>query len=143
MGPRISANAHPRYIVVTDISAFALVTLLLLLVSRIPSILSPLALISFLAAFALGFAAHIGLWLLRGIRSVDLDDDALLLYRGASLTLHRVERRLLRGVRIRRGMGRRMALLRLASGKRLRIPEDAFPREAFARFLAALEEWGK
>jgi len=141
MKTQVYLTAHPRYLITSDLIAFLLVSLVLLVILLIPTLLSPLAFVLLVLCVAVGFYVDIALWYMRGIRSVALDDDALTLYRGKDLSPRRVEQKTVSGVAIRRGIGRRAAIVRLRDGKRLRIPEDAFPPESFARFLAALTAW--
>lgn len=141
MSTPVSLSAHPKYLIASDIIAFLFSALALFAVSRIPMILSLLAFALLTAVVALGFGADIGLWFLRGIRSVELSDDAITFYKGRSLVMQRIERRSVTRLRIARLLGRRRAILFLSSGSRLRITEDAFPREAFGRFLTALGQW--
>ena len=141
MNSRVSADAHPRYLVATDMASFAIASVLLVLLSRLPSLFSPLALALLIVGLAVWFGIDIGIWVLRGIRSMELDAETLTLYRGRSLVAQRIERRSISEVRICRRLGRRTAMLRFPSGKRVRITEDAFPRDAFSRFLVALGSW--
>ncbi|MGA2976404.1 MAG: hypothetical protein ABSF77_13925 [Spirochaetia bacterium] len=141
MSTRVSLSAHPKYLIASDIIAFLFAALALFAVSRIPMILSPLAFAFLTACIALGFGADIGLWFLRGIRSVELADDAITFYKGRSLLMQRIERGSVTRLRIARRLGRRSAVLFLSSGSRVRITEDVFPREAFGRFLTALDQW--
>jgi hypothetical protein len=141
MKTQVSLSAHSRYLIASDLVAFVLITIVLLAVFLIPTLLSLLAFSLLSLCVGIGFGVDIALWFRRGIRSVELDDEALTLYRGKELVPRRIERKTVGGVAIRRVIGRRSAVVRLSDGKRVRIPEDAFPPEAFARFLAALESW--
>ena len=141
MRTRASAYAHLRYLLAADLAAFVLGLLLLLLASRLPSFLSPLALAILIAGLAVWFGLHIVLWLFSGIRSVEISAGVLIVYRGRRLEADRIERRSLSEIRIRRRLGRRTVTLLHSSGKRTRISEDAFAAEAFSQFLAALETW--
>jgi hypothetical protein len=87
---------------------------------------------------AAGFAAEMLVWRARGIRSIDLDEETVTLFRGRSLVPGRVERHLVLSVRIRTALGRRTVELIMMSGKRVRIHDDAFPAESFGQFCAAL-----
>jgi hypothetical protein len=93
------------------------------------------------AACAALCGIEILVWFRRGIRSVELDDAALTIYRGPSFHPRRLERRAITRVRIPRRPGRRIVILTVAAGGRVMIAEDAFPREAFTRFLAAMGAW--
>jgi hypothetical protein len=141
MSARISIDAHLRYVLATDAVAFLAAAILIFLVSRVRSLVSPLALWLLVAALVFGLGVEIALWLLAGIRRVELDDDVLTLTVGRRRRTHRVERADLARLRVTRRLGRSTVLVRLRSGARLRIPEDAFPREAFTRLLSELERW--
>jgi hypothetical protein len=141
MSTRFSADAHLRYVLFTDAAVFSVGALLIVLLSRVRSLVSPLAAWLLLAALVIGFAVEITLWLLLGVRRVELEEYTLTLTVGRSRRTHRVERQDLSRIRITRHLGRTSLLLKLKTGARLRIPEDAFPREAFARLLSALERW--
>jgi hypothetical protein len=136
-----SLDAHPRYLLATDITAFVVGAILVIALRLIPRIFSPLA----IALMVVGLGIILGLdllaWHLSGIRSLRLEDEELTLYRGPGLVMLRVQRRTITSATISHRLGKRRAVLRLANGKRVRIAEDAFPREAFSRFLASLEEW--
>ncbi len=141
MSTRISAEARLRYVLVTDAAVFVVGVLLIVLVSRIRSLVSPLAAWLLLGALVVGFALEITLWILRGVRRVELEEDALILTVGSDRRTRRVQRRDIVRIRITSRLGRTALHLRLANGARLRIPEDAFPREAFARLVSALQRW--
>lgn len=141
MSTRISVEAHLRYVLATDAVAFAAAAILIILVSRIRSLISPLAVWLLAAALVFGLAIEIVLWILLGVRRVELEDDALTLTVGRRQQKHRVERQDLARLRVTRRLGRTAVTVRLRSGARLRIPEDAFPKEAFARLLDALAAW--
>jgi len=141
MGTRISINAHIRYVLGTDVVVFVVAAVLIVLASRIRSLISPLALWLLLAALVVGFAVEILLWIFLGVRRVELEEDALTLTVGRQWRAHRVERQDVIRVQVTRRLGRGALLLRLRTGARLRIPEDAFPRESFARLLDALARW--
>jgi hypothetical protein len=141
MSARFSIDAHPRYLIAADGAAFVVGAVLLLLVSRIRSFLSPLALIILIICLAMGFGCDILIWFLRGIRSIELDDESLTLYRGPSLEMQRVNRGMVTGVSLRSRLWRRDAVVLLGPKHRLRIAEDAFPQEPFERFLSALAGW--
>lgn len=138
---QVILDAHPRYLIATDVVAFVLAAALVLLVSRIPMLLSGLACTLLIALLALGFGLDVLRWWRQGIRSVELDDSTLTVLRGPWLAARRIERRQVTGLRIPWRPGRRAAILRVSHGRRLVITEDAFPREAFARFLTALDAW--
>ena len=141
MSSRISIDARLRYVLTTDAVAFLAAAILIFLVSRIRSLVSLLAVWLLVAALVVGLAVEIALWLLAGIRRVELEDDVLTLTVGRHRRMHRVERADLARLRVTRRLGRVAVRVRLRSGARLRIPEDAFPREAFARLLSELERW--
>jgi hypothetical protein len=141
MKTQVSLSAHPKYLIASDLIAFLLILVVLLAIFLIPALMSLLAFGLIALCVGIGFGVDIVLWFRRGIRAVALDEDALTLHRGRGLAELRVERRAVAGVRVRRVIGRRLAVVRLRDGKPVRIPEDAFPPEAFARFLSALETW--
>ncbi len=141
MNNRVSVEAHPRYLIVTDSASFAIGAVLLLLASRIRSLFSPLAVVILIFCLALGFGCDILIWFLRGIRSLELDDESLTLYRGPSLEMQRIDRAAISAVRVRSRLGRRGAVLLLGPKNKVWIAEDSFPHEAFTRFLSALAEW--
>ena len=141
MHTRVSVDGHARYLIATDAAAFAVGAVLLLLVSMIRSFLSPLAVALLIACLAIGFGIDIGVWFLQGIRSIELDEESLTLHRGPSLEIQRVDRGAVSAVTLRGRFGRHGAVLLLGTKKKLWIAEDAFPKEAFARFLSALSHW--
>lgn len=141
MNNRVSVDAHPRYLIATDAASFAIGAVLLLLASRIRSLLSPFAVVILIACLAIVFGLDILIWFLKGIRSIDLNDESLTLYRGPSLEMQRIDLEMVTAVSVRSRLGRRGAVLLLDAKHKLRIAEDAFPREAFARFLSALAGW--
>ncbi len=138
---RVTLNAQARYLIASDAIAFLLVTLVLLVLFLVPTLLSLLAFLLLSLCVGIGFGTDIALWFRRGIRSVSLEEDTLTLCSGRGLVLRTVERKDVARVSVRRTIGRRSAIVHMRDGKRLRVPEDAFPPEAFARFLAALESW--
>jgi hypothetical protein len=142
MSARISIDAHLRYVLATDAIAFLAAAVLIFLVSRIRSFVSPLAVWLLVAALVFGLAVEIALWLRGGIRRVELEDDVLTLTVGRRRRTHRVQRADLARLRVTRRLGRMALVLRLRSGARIRIPEDAFPRQAFIRLLSELQRWG-
>jgi len=141
MNSHISIQAHPRYLVATDVAALLVAEILLFALSRIRVLISPLAFLLLGVGVIAGFAADVGLWFWKGIRAAEISDDVLTVYRGRSLFPEAFLRSLVLSVRIARLPGSRSARLRTMSGRRLRITENAFPREEFSRFLAALQEW--
>ncbi len=141
MDTRISVDAHPRYIIATDAASFAIGAVLLLVVSRIRSFLSPLAVAILITCLAIGFGFDILIWFLKGIRSIELDDESLTLYRGPSLEVRRIDRGMVTAVTLRSRVGKRSAVVLLGAKQKLRIAEDAFPKEPFERFLSALAGW--
>ena len=127
----------------TDIAAFLFAALLVLIASRIRAIISPLAVVIVIAAFAVAFAGDVALWLYRGIRSIDLDDQTLTLFRGMDLKAQSFTRETVAGVEIKRRFLRRMVILRLSRIRAVRITEEAFPHEIFNNFLEAISGWGQ
>jgi hypothetical protein len=139
-------DARPVLLYTASAGAFVLVAALLLLARLVPTLLSVLAVVLLSAAVAAGLAAELLVWRARGIRSVEIDGDALTLYRGRALAAQIVPRASVIATRAVRRWGARTAVLTLkdpAPGKRavLRIGEEAFPRELFTRFLTILEAW--
>ncbi len=138
---RIAIHAHHRSLIATDVSALALALVVLFAASRVRLLLSPLA-FGILAAFlVLGFAADIGLWFLKGIRTAEISEETLVLHSGRALREQIIPRRSITRARFIRSPLRRSIRLRLDSGRTVKIAEDAFGHEAFTRFLAACGEW--
>ena len=140
---KASFQAHLRYMLATDIAAFLFAALLVLIASRVRAIISPLAVVIVIAAFAAAFAGDVALWLYRGIRSIDLDDQTLTLFRGMDLKAQSFTRETVAGVEIKRRFLRRMVILRLSRIRAVRITEEAFPHEIFSNFLEAISGWGQ
>ncbi len=140
---KASFPAHLRHILATDAAAFLVGALLVLLISRIRALISPLAVTVVIAALALAFAGDIVLWLYRGIRSIELDDQSITLLRGKDLEPQVLARHQVVSVEIGRRFLRRVAILRLSRFHVVRITEEAFSQEEFSRFLAALSGWGQ
>jgi hypothetical protein len=141
MDTRISIHAHPRYLVTTDAAALILVELLLFIVSRIRVLLSPLAFQVLGVGVLIGFAADVAWWFWKGTRAAEVSEERLTLWTGPTLMPTEIPRSTILRSRIIRRPGSRRVLIRTMSGKRLRISENAFPRDEFTRFLAALEAW--
>jgi hypothetical protein len=141
MKPLFRMDARPLLVVAADVGAFLIAVLLLALLTLVRSLISPLAFGVLAAALAAGFGLDLLLWVRRGIRSVEIDPDQLTLYRGPSMVPQRVPRGAVSSSRAVRGLGRRVALLRMARGRPIRIPEDAFARAEFSRFLTHLSGW--
>ena len=141
MNIHLTIRAHPRYLIATDAAALLLVEMLLFAVSRIRSLMSPLASLFFGMAVIAGFAADVGFWFWKGIRAAELTDDALTVYAGRSLTPRSFPRATILKSRFSRLPGSGNVRLRTLSGKRVRISENAFPRQEFTRFVTALEIW--
>lgn len=138
---KLSFEAHLRYRLATDIGGFLFGALLLIIVTRIRFLLPPLAIVLIIVALGLGFALDVALWLYRGIRSVELEDAAITLYRGVAMKRQRIEKEKITRIRIVRRLGRRTAVLQLSTLHAARINEEAFPRESFGRLLSALQAW--
>ena len=133
MDTRISVDAHPRY---------------LLSLTRPPSpspqssscsspgfvsFLSPLAVVILIFCLAIGFGFDILIWFLKGIRSIELDDESLTVYRGPSLEMQRIKRA--DGDRGQRPQPSGQAGRGDPAGPErhaLWIAEDSFPKEPFA-----------
>lgn len=141
MNIHVLIHAHPRYLIATDTAAFLLVELLLFAASRIRYAVSPLAFLLLGTGVLAGFAADVGFWFWRGIRAAEITDEVLIVYSGRSLAPRALPRTTILSAKISRLPGSRRARFRTLSGQRMRITENAFPREDFTRFLAALEEW--
>ena len=138
-----SLDAHPRYLLATDIAAFAVGVVVVIALGFIPRIFSPLALVLMVIGLGALLGLDLLLWHLAGIRSLRLQGEDLTLHKGAGREEVRVQRSAVVSLRVVRRLGKRTAVLRMTSGKQVRVAEDAFPREGFARFLAALEEWAR
>ena len=141
MNDRLVLDAHPRYLITTDAASFAAAAAILLAVSRIRSLLSPLAVIILISCLALGFGLDVLIWYARGVRSIELDEESLTVYRGPRLEMQRFTREMVTAVSLRRRLWRQGAVILLGPKHRLRIMEDAFPKEPFERFLTALADW--
>jgi hypothetical protein len=136
---RISVDANPRYIVVTDCAGFLASAIALLLLSLVPSLFSALAIGLLISALAAGFGLDVALWFARG--SVELSEDSLALYQGLARASRIIGRSRIAGLRVRTTLGRRAIVIRLMPRGVVRIAEDAFPREAFSRLVSALSAW--
>ncbi|HTP57418.1 MAG TPA: hypothetical protein VMM82_00785, partial [Spirochaetia bacterium] len=134
-------QAHARYVLATDLAAFLLAVLIVLLASRIKVLLSPLALVLVIAALGLVFVGDVVIWLTRGIRSIEVDEQSLTLYRGRDLKARVITRQEVVGLVIQRRLMRRTVTVRLSRLKAVRITEEAFSPEAFSRFLSVLAGW--
>jgi hypothetical protein len=141
MNIHVSINAHPKYLITTDAAALLLVLVLLFAASRLRFILSPLAFLLLGAGVLAGFTVDVGWWFWKGIRSMEIADDVLIVHRGPGLQPQAFTRSTVQRVSFSRVRGSRRAVVRTLSGRRLRIAEHAFPREEFTRFLSALEAW--
>ena len=141
MDNHVLIHAHPRYLISTDAAALVVAELLLLALSRVRLLFSPLAFLLLALGVLAGFAADVGLWFWKGIRAVEISDDLLTVHRGISLLPEEYQRSVVLSARISRLLGSRSVRLRTMSGRRLRITENAFQRDEFSRFLSALQEW--
>jgi hypothetical protein len=141
MDTRISIDAHPRYLIATDAASFAVAAVLILLVSLIRSFLSPLAVVILVACIGIGFGFDILTWFLNGTRSIELDDESLTLYKGPSLDIQRIDRGMVTAVSLGSRLWRRGVVVFFGEKRKLRIAEDAFPKEPFERFLTTLADW--
>ncbi len=141
MDIHVSIRSHPRYLIAADSAALLLVELVLFALSRIRYALSPLAFLFLGTGVLAGFAADVAQWFWSGIRAVEITSDALILYRGRSLSPQALPRQAILSAKFSRRTGSRKARLRTLSGQRVKISEIAFPHEEFRRFLTALEEW--
>jgi hypothetical protein len=138
---KMSFQAHLRYILTTDLAAFLVAVLIVLLATRIRSLLSPLALVLVIAVLALVFIVDVALWLTRGIRSVEVDEQSLTIYRGRDLKATVIPRQQVAGIVIRKRLMRRAVTVKLSRFKAERITEEAFSAEVFSRFLSVLAGW--
>lgn len=141
MSVHLSIRAELRYLVVTDACALVLAELVLAALRRLPMLLSPLASVLLGVLIALGFAADVAIWLWTGARTVELSDNELTVFRGQFLSALTISRTAIARLRVRRFIGVGVVRLRTRSGQRVRICENAFPREEFRRFLTTLETW--
>ena len=137
----MTIHAHPRYLIVTDAAVLVIVEALLFGISRARVLLSPLAFWLISAAVLVGFALDVAAWYWKGVRSVDVDEDLLTVYRGPALSPNSFPRSSIVRLKVTRFPGARRVLLRAASGRRERIAEQAFPRDEFTRFLSTMEMW--
>jgi hypothetical protein len=138
-------DSRPRLVDTAAVAAFVAAGLAVASATFVPSLLSPLAAVVLAVGLAAIGAAEIGIWHLRGIRSVEIDGDSLVLVRGVSLRQVRVSRGSTRwsprAIATVRRFGRRVAVIRPRGTRPVRIAEDAFRHEDFTRFLAALDSW--
>ena len=141
MKMQMSLRAHPRHLIATDVGAFLLSLVVLFAFSRFPLLLSPLAFALLSLLMAGVFGADIGLWFARGIRLVQIDGERISVCAGRSLRTRSFDRAGIRSLRVLRGIGRRTVILKPRSGGTVRIREDAFPREEFARFAVSVRDW--
>ena len=138
---KMSFQAHLRYLLATDVAAFLFAALLVLLASRIRALISPLAALVVTLALAAAFGGDVVLWLYRGIRSIELDERTITLFRGWELKPQVINRADIAGLETKSRFMRRVALVRLSRFRVVRITEEAFSREAFSRFLSLLAGW--
>lgn len=138
---KMSFQAHLRYLLATDVAAFLFAALFVLLASRIRALLSPLAVVVVIAALAVAFGCDVAIWLLKGIRSIELDEQTITLFRGRELKPQIITKDQIAGLEIRRRLMRRTVTVRLSRFHVIRITEEAFSQEAFSRFLAVLAGW--
>jgi hypothetical protein len=146
MKAQFRMDARPRLVYTSAAGALVLIVALLLAARLVPSLVSVLAVVLLSAAAAAGLAAEVLVWRARGVRSVEIGDDTLTVFRGRGLAARAVPRSSVASVRASRRWGGRLAVLTLKGSRHerrtvLRISEAAFPREQFSRFLAILETW--
>jgi hypothetical protein len=139
--PPLRISARPGRLAAVDGAGFALGTALLVAIRLIPQLLSPLAFWLLLAALAAAFAVDVLRWQLRGVRSVDLDGDVLTLRSGRLPAVRRIERAAVRDVRSRRRWGGHALSIRLRTGKRLLLGDDAFEPAGFLVLTDRLRAW--
>lgn len=141
MNNHMSIHAHPRYLIATDAASLLVAEVILFALSRIRLLFSPLAYLLLGLGVLIGFAADVGLWFWKGVRALELTDELLTVFRGPALSPETVQRSVILRARISRLPGSRSVRLRTMSGRRLRITENAFQRDEYTRFLAALQGW--
>jgi len=134
-------QAHARYLIATDLAAFVFATLVVLVASRIRALISPLAVLVVIAALAVVFGCDVALWIYRGVRSIELDEDSITLFRGSELKPLVISRREIAGLETRRRLMRRVVVVKRWGARAVRITEEAFAPEAFSRFLTVLADW--
>lgn len=139
----MTMHAHPRYLIVTNAAVLLLAEALLVGIRGARVLVSPLAFWLLTAALVIGLAAEVAAWFWRGIRTVDVGDDLITVYRGPSLSARAFQRREVRRLTVSRFPGASRVRIRSASGRREHISEQAFPREEFARFVSLMETWRK
>ena len=139
----MSFQAHLRYILTTDLTAFLLAVLIVLLASRIRALLSPLAVVVVIAALAFALGVDLMVWLRRGIRLIEVDDQTLTLLRGRDLKPQVIRREEVARLVTKRRLWRREVAMRLSRLNTVRITEEAFSPEAFSRFLSVLAVWDR
>ena len=139
-GP-LRLDGRLRNLLVLDGTVFLVCAIALLVLYRVPLLLSPLALVLLILAAAALLVLDVVLWARRGARSIELEADILTIYRGRNLEESRLDRRSVRSVHARRRLGRGSVTILLTSGKRLRIREDPFPSGEFRRLVEALRRW--
>ena len=136
-------EAHLRYILTTNVAAFLFAALIVLLASRIRAFISPLAVVVVILALAVAFGGEAALWVSRGIHSIELHDQTLVLYRGRKRVSQLISRKDVLVVTTRRRFMRRVVLVRLSPFHTVRITEEAFSPEVFNDFLTALVSWDR
>ncbi len=140
---KMSFQAHLRYILTTDLVAFLVAALIVMLASRIRALISPLAVVVVVAALFLTFGGDVVVWLKQGIRSIEVDDQSMTLYRGRELKARVIARQDVTAVVIRKRFLRRTVTVRLSRFKAVRITEEAFSAEVFSRFLSVMAGWDR
>jgi hypothetical protein len=141
MSSTIRIEGNLRNLLVMDALAFLVCTAVLVLLYRVPLLLSPLSLSLLLGSAAALLAADIAVWIRGGVHAIELGPSTLTLYRGRDLKPHKVERESIRRLRIVRRLGRRSVIIGIGSARPIRIREDPFRSTDFRRFTAALEGW--
>ena len=140
---KIRFEAHLRYILATNVAAFLFAALIVLLASRIRALISPLAVVVVILALVVAFGGEVALWLSRGIHSIELDDQTLLLYRGRGRISQLINRKDVLAVTTSRRFMRRVVRIRLSPFHTVRITEEAFSPEVFNNFLTVLASWDR
>jgi len=141
MGETLRMDGRLRNLLALDGLAFLVCVAALYGLYRVPLLVSPLALVLLILAAAALLVLDAASWSLTGVRSIELDEEALTLYRGRDLTELRVERGSVRSVRATRRLGRGMVTIWPVCGRPVRIREDPFPSGEFRRFVTVLLRW--
>jgi hypothetical protein len=133
-------QARAGRVAAIDAVAAALAAAALVLLRLVPQVLSPLAFGLLLALSVAGFGADFARWLIRGVRAVGIDGDALVLLEGRRR--RRIGREEVSEVTVLRRWGGRRIELALAGGRRrVVISDDGYSRADFERLSSLLAAW--